>query len=160
MSARHLATVNLWRNGDNSLSISFAEADGVLAELNGSGAPLHLCAMNALRAAVMPPPPEVPAIDPRTGRPAGDHGKASDAIAFALDVADLETPEFLRAWREGDLDEWPEFYAWLHEREGRASTPKPTPAELGFVEAAAVPVGAMRRSIHRSHRGEGHNFVD
>lgn len=37
---------------------------------------------------------------------------------------------------------------------------KPTPEELGFVDRANVPVGEMRRSIHRSHRGEGHNFVD
>lgn len=37
---------------------------------------------------------------------------------------------------------------------------KPTPADLGFVESASTPVTAMRRSIHRSHRGEGHNFVD
>lgn len=32
--------------------------------------------------------------------------------------------------------------------------------DLGFIDRANVPVGAMRRSIHRSHRGEGFNFVD
>lgn len=31
---------------------------------------------------------------------------------------------------------------------------------LGFIDRASTPVSAMRRSIHRSHRGEGHNFVD
>ena len=31
---------------------------------------------------------------------------------------------------------------------------------LGFVDRANVPVDRMRRSIHRSHRGEGNNFVD
>lgn len=51
--AKHLATVNLWRNPDNSLSVTFAEANGVADEIGGSGAPLHLCAMTALRAAVI-----------------------------------------------------------------------------------------------------------
>lgn len=37
--------------------------------------------------------------------------------------------------------------------------PKAVP-DLGFIDRANTPVGAMRRSIHRSHRGEGHNFVD
>jgi hypothetical protein len=31
---------------------------------------------------------------------------------------------------------------------------------LGFIDRADVPVDRMRRSIHRSHRGEGDNFVD
>jgi hypothetical protein len=37
-----------------------------------------------------------------------------------LDHADCSTEvdTFLRAWREGDLDEWPEFYSWLRERDG------------------------------------------
>lgn len=65
------------------------------------------------------------AIDPRTGRPLGDHGTAVDAINFAVDEVPFgECPEpdtFLRAWREGDLEEWPEFYEWLaKEEEGRA----------------------------------------
>lgn len=55
-------------------------------------------------------------IDPHTGRPLGDHGTAQDAIDYVLgsgalyhEVADV----FLTAWREGNLGEWPEFYAWL-----------------------------------------------
>jgi hypothetical protein len=50
--------------------------------------------------------------DPHTGRPFGDHGTANQAIDFALSEAH-ETYEFLKAWREGDLEEWPEFYVWL-----------------------------------------------
>jgi hypothetical protein len=49
---RHLATFNLFREADGSLQVTIADAAGVRAELNGSGAPLHLCAMNALRAAL------------------------------------------------------------------------------------------------------------
>jgi hypothetical protein len=54
-------------------------------------------------------------LDPKTGRPFGDHGTAAQAIEFALDSGDsyFEVDTFLRHWREGDLDEWPEFYAWL-----------------------------------------------
>lgn len=52
LQVRHLATFNLWRNADNSLGVTIAEARGVNDELGESGAPLHLCAMNALRAAV------------------------------------------------------------------------------------------------------------
>lgn len=58
-------------------------------------------------------------IDPRTGRPYGDHGTANQAIEFTLDninAAGCEV-EFLRAWREGDLVEWPEFYTWLKNQE-------------------------------------------
>lgn len=55
-------------------------------------------------------------IDPRTGREVGDHGTAQQAIEFVLDTPHLtfgqEVP-FLIAWREGALDEWPEYYAWL-----------------------------------------------
>lgn len=38
-------------------------------------------------------------------------GTALEAINFALDSVDgpWEKMEFLRAWREGDLEEWPEF---------------------------------------------------
>lgn len=64
-------------------------------------------------------------VDPRTGRPLGDHGTANDAIEFALehtdgDLANMEA--FLRDWREGAVfHEWPEFYSWLRRREaGRA----------------------------------------
>lgn len=55
-------------------------------------------------------------LDPRTGRMFGDHGTAAQAIEFLLDVqqAPGEETEFLRAWRQGDLDEWPEYYEWLN----------------------------------------------
>lgn len=51
--------------------------------------------------------------DPRTGRPWGDHGTAMQAINFAFDQLSVERDTFLKSWREGDLDEWPEFYEWL-----------------------------------------------
>lgn len=55
-------------------------------------------------------------IDPRTGREIGDHGTALQAINYVLGTPDLtfgqEVP-FLVAWREGNLDEWPEYYTWL-----------------------------------------------
>lgn len=54
-----------------------------------------------------------PDADPSTGRPYGDHGTAMQAIEFALDKLQVERDTFLNSWREGDLDEWPEFYAWL-----------------------------------------------
>jgi hypothetical protein len=49
---RHLATFNVFREHDGSLWVTCAGAEGVKAELNGSAAPLHLCAMNALREAM------------------------------------------------------------------------------------------------------------
>lgn len=58
-------------------------------------------------------------IDKRTGRPFGDHGSGTDALNYALDVVmeeDGDCSDFLRAWREGDLSEWPEFYVWLNRR--------------------------------------------
>jgi len=60
-----------------------------------------------------------PVVDPSTGRPVGDHGSHENAMIFALDVIDdsWERDAFLRAWREGDLGEWPEFYPWLKARE-------------------------------------------
>lgn len=48
---KHLATFNLFREPDKSLHVTIAEANGVRSELGASGAPLHLCAMNALRSA-------------------------------------------------------------------------------------------------------------
>ena len=61
-------------------------------------------------------------IDPRTGRPLGDHGTAIDAINWALDTevtVNGECDSFLRSWREGGaFEEFPEFYAWL-KKEGR-----------------------------------------
>lgn len=58
-------------------------------------------------------------IDPRTNRPFGDHGTANQAIEYALEHVDGpgEGEDFLRAWREGDLEEWPEFYPWLSKQE-------------------------------------------
>ncbi len=49
---KHLATFNVFREGDGSLWITCADAGGVADEIRGSGAPVHLCAMNALYAAV------------------------------------------------------------------------------------------------------------
>ena len=42
-------------------------------------------------------------------------GTPEHAIRFALEVHDdtLQTYEFLKAWSEGDLVEWPEFIEWL-----------------------------------------------
>lgn len=61
------------------------------------------------------------AIDPRTGRPLGDHGPAQAAIDYVLATRfpPGEESSFLRCWREGDLDEWPEFYPWLQRWEAR-----------------------------------------
>lgn len=52
---------------------------------------------------------------------AQDHGTAAQAIEWALEHnpdGALEAGTFLGRWREGDLDEWPEFYAWLKTQEG------------------------------------------
>lgn len=59
LPARHLATVNLFREADNSIHVTFAEARGVAEEVAGSGAPIYPLALNALRAAVelRPAPP-------------------------------------------------------------------------------------------------------
>jgi len=67
----------------------------------------------------------VSGIDKRTGRPFGDHGTANQAIAFAIDGMNgwCSEPEvFLKAWREGDLTEWPEFYIWLGMQEENNGT--------------------------------------
>lgn len=45
-----------------------------------------------------------------------DHGTAEQAIEWALDHnpdGEIEAATFLRRWQQGDLAEWPEFYAWL-----------------------------------------------
>ncbi len=57
-------------------------------------------------------------IDPRTGRPVGDHGTYEDAVTWFLDQgSDIEDVEFLKWWRMGAAhEEWPEFYAWLKEQ--------------------------------------------
>ena len=56
-------------------------------------------------------------IDPRTGRPLGDHGTGEQAVDWVLNHADIDTrcqpDQFLKGWREGDLLEYPEFYEWL-----------------------------------------------
>lgn len=62
------------------------------------------------------PAPEESYIDPRTGRPLGDHGTALQAINWALHHAGSDLGElhaFLTNWLEGNLDQWPEYYAWL-----------------------------------------------
>lgn len=48
-------------------------------------------------------------------RESWDHGTHAQAIEFLLyhRQAPGEEYEFLKAWNEGDLDEWPEFYEWL-----------------------------------------------
>lgn len=67
-------------------------------------------------------------LDPRTGRPFGDHGTAVQALNFALyhmkdedggyPVNDDDRMMFLREWFEGAAaDEFPEFYTWLKEQE-------------------------------------------
>lgn len=55
-------------------------------------------------------------LDPKSGRPWGDHGEAVQAIRWALDhnpEGDCMAADFLRDWESGDLEQWPEFYAWL-----------------------------------------------
>jgi len=49
------------------------------------------------------------------------HGTHEHAVRFALEVHDdtLQTYEFLKAWSEGNLDEWPEFYEWLDQQPGQ-----------------------------------------
>jgi hypothetical protein len=86
--------------------------------------PARNAILTAITAALRAPQPRntpvsTPSIDPRTGRPVGDHGSAEHALDYALDVAasNCEVETFLTAWREGSLEEWPEFYAWLRERE-------------------------------------------
>jgi hypothetical protein len=51
-----------------------------------------------------------------TANARSDFGSAQQAIDWSIDHnpdGDLESEAFLRCWREGDLDEWPEFLAWL-----------------------------------------------
>lgn len=71
----------------------------------------------------------MPAIDPRTGRSFGDHGTAQEAIDFALDamgsVDGWAVATFLRCWREGDLESYPEFYLWLVALKASAPRKKP-----------------------------------
>jgi hypothetical protein len=39
-------------------------------------------------------------------------GRPIDAIEFAIDQG-VDADQFLQAWYEGDLTEWPEFVQWL-----------------------------------------------
>lgn len=50
------------------------------------------------------------------------HGEATDAIDYALEGGNdawTQETEFLRCWREGNLDDWPDFYRWLKARQRR-----------------------------------------
>lgn len=102
--------------------------------------------------------PTSTAIDPRTGRPVGDHGTGAQAIEFALDYSRCDDAvTFLGSWKDGSLDEWPEFYKWLVAREkmdARTAT--------GFDENHDGIYGndCGDRSVKRSHRAEGRNYVD
>lgn len=61
-----------------------------------------------------------PSIDPRTKRPLGDHGKAHQAIEFALENIEdhHDFRLFLDDWMHGGaFENWPEFYPWLAEKE-------------------------------------------
>jgi len=65
-------------------------------------------------------------IDPTTSRPFGDHGTASQAIEWLLNVNRDTDPgnavEFLRAWQQGNAaTEWPEFYVWLNALDRKAA---------------------------------------
>jgi hypothetical protein len=48
---------------------------------------------------------------PKPGRT--DFGTALDAITYAVEKCPDEAAEFLRAWQDGALEEWPEFLRWL-----------------------------------------------
>lgn len=81
-------------------------------------------------------------IDPRTGRPLGDHGTGGQAIDWVLnhsnddDAYNLEA--FLKAWQEGGaFEEWPEFYEWL------ALQPVPATAPEGWQLVPVEPVREM-----------------
>lgn len=52
-------------------------------------------------------------------RAVGDYGSAGQAINWALDVmtdGDVEVAAFLKCWRMGALEEWPDFLAWLDQQ--------------------------------------------
>ena len=78
-----------------------------------------------------------------------DHGTAQDAIDFVLDgfytfdkVPGYGKAElFLENWRDGALDEWPEFYPWLDERKIAA-----------LVETSGLAEHIVRRSYMESVR--------
>lgn len=67
------------------------------------------------------PLPGATPVDPRTGRPIGDHGTALQAIKFATSnhvVRGCES-DFLGSWMLGELVSWPEFYEWLKKYESK-----------------------------------------
>lgn len=71
------------------------------------------------RAEGLEPEGESSPLDPRTGRAIGDHGTALQAIDFATEYYLCPEPDaFLKSWKEGSLDEWPEFYEWLKNTDG------------------------------------------
>lgn len=62
--------------------------------------------------------PAEQAMDARRRERPGDHGEAMDAIDWTLDHCPdggVEAYTFLKCWREGNLDEWPDYYFWLRE---------------------------------------------
>lgn len=73
---KHLATFNLFREADHSLQITIVGAPGVREELGDSGAPLHLCAMSALYAAV----------DAARRPPAADAGEVQEGMVERVTV--------------------------------------------------------------------------
>lgn len=95
-------------------------------------------------------------VDPKTARPYGDHGSAEDAIRYALDVEGEDPETFLRCWREGRLDEWPEFYVWLRNLE-IPRHPKPSQEAVERVRKYLFELSKMRMtddSIHGLHMGD------
>lgn len=67
------------------------------------------------------PLPGVTPIDPRTGRPIGDHGTYLQAMQFATESYSAmgQEREFIKGWMEGSLDDWPDYYAWLRKDESK-----------------------------------------
>lgn len=63
----------------------------------------------------------------KSNRPPGDYGTADQAVTWALDVSqagDCWTSDFLSAWHEGNLEDWPEFLEWL---DAQPAEPAPKP---------------------------------
>lgn len=56
-----------------------------------------------------------PSTERKPVRGLDEHGTYEDAVTYVLDVCSEDTDLFLRAWREGNLAEWPEYYQWLNE---------------------------------------------
>jgi hypothetical protein len=64
-------------------------------------------------------------IDPRTGFHIGYHGTHAHAIEYMLEVMESDPAdqvEFIKGWRDGALDEFPEYYEWLREQHGVEET--------------------------------------